>query len=189
MRKVWIAFFASLMLAMPSWVAAGSHKGEAADMQLPVGHMWKHDGLNEQKWMEMVQTYTPEQADEWKKVLDERNALRQQLNDENVKQAIKEKCKKMKKEREAALDRLIDELANQKITKEQFKQELKQLHHKKRWMTKEEKQQLHQLHEQTRQAMENNDAEAMKKLLPQWLEHMKKKNERLSQWLQEVKQG
>ncbi|KPD00241.1 hypothetical protein LR69_01531 [Geobacillus sp. BCO2] len=66
-------------------------------MQLPVGHMWKHDGLNEQKWMEMVQTYTPEQADEWKKVLDERNALRQQLNDENVKQAIKEKVQKDEK--------------------------------------------------------------------------------------------
>lgn len=95
----------------------------------------------------------------------------------------------MKKEREAAFDRLIDQLANKKITKEQFKQELKQLHKMKRWMTKEEKQQLHQLHEQTRQAMENNDQEAMKKLLPQWLEHMKKKNERLAKWLQEVKQG
>ncbi|ESU72831.1 hypothetical protein T260_06230 [Geobacillus thermopakistaniensis] len=189
MRKLWVAFFASLVLAMPSWVSARSHAGGGADVHLPVGHMWKHEGLDEQKWMEMVQKYTPEQEEEWKKVLDERNALRQQLNDENVKQAIKEKCKKMKKEREAALDRLIDQLVDKKITKEQFKKEWKQLHKKKQRMTKEEKQQLHLLHEQTRQAMENNDQEAMKKLLPQWLDHMKKKNERLAKWLQEVKQG
>ncbi|OQP05644.1 hypothetical protein B1690_12360 [Geobacillus sp. 46C-IIa] len=187
MKNVWLAFFASLVLVMPSWVAAGHH--EAVNVHLPVGHMWKHGALDEQKWMEMVQTYTPEQAGEWKKVLDERNALREQFKDKKVKQAMKEKHKQLKKEREAALDRLIDQLADKKITKEQFKQELKQLHKKKRWMTKEEKKQLHMLHEQTRQAMENNDQEAMKKLLPQWLEYMKKENERLAKCLQEVKQG
>ncbi|NNV06543.1 hypothetical protein [Geobacillus sp. C56-T2] len=187
MKNVWLAFFASLVLAMPSRVAAGHH--EIGHLPLPVGHMWKHGALDEQKWMEMVQTYTPEQAGEWKKVLDERNALREQFKDEKVKRAMKEKYKQMKKEREAKLDRLIDQLADKKITKEQFKQELKQLRKKKHWMTKEEKKRLHMLHEQTRQAMENNDQEAMKKLLPQWLDYMRKDNERLAKCLQEVKQG
>ncbi|MFC0297662.1 hypothetical protein [Geobacillus jurassicus] len=189
MKRVWLAFFTALALAMPSTVAAVGQSGEAVDVRMPAGHMWKHGALDEQKWLEMVQTYTPEQADEWKKVLEERKALRQQLDDEQVKQAIKEKCKQMKKEREAALDRLIDQLADKKITKDEFKQELKQLHKKKRWMTKEEKQRLHMLHEHTRQAMESNNKEAMAKLLPQWLDYMKKENERLAKWLQEVKQG
>jgi len=187
MKNVWLAFVASFVLAMPSWVAAGSH--EAVNVHVPVGHIWKHGALDEQKWMEMVQTYTPEQAGEWKKVLDERNTLREQFKDETVKQAMKEKYKQMKKEREAALDQLLDQFAAKKITKEQFKKELKQLHKKNHWMTKEEKKQLHMLHEQTRQAMENNDQEAMKKLLPQWLEYMKKENERLAKCLQEVKRG
>ncbi|TCJ94745.1 UNVERIFIED_ORG: hypothetical protein BDK47_12837 [Anoxybacillus amylolyticus] len=188
-KNVWLAFFTALVLTMPSTVAAAGQNGEAVDVHMPAGHMWKHRALDEQKWMEMVQTYTPEQIGEWKKVLEERKTLRQQLDDEKVKRAIKAHCKQMKKEREAALDRLIDQLADKKITKEQFKQELKQLHKKKRWMTKEEKQRLHMLHEQTRQAMENNDKEAMAKLLPQWLDHMKKENERLAKWLQEVKEG
>nr|WP_216366490.1 hypothetical protein [Geobacillus sp. BMUD] len=174
---------------MPSSVSAVSQNDAAVDVHMPIGHGWKYGMLDEQKWLDMVQTYTPEQVDEWKKVLEERTALRQQMDDEKVKQAIKKKCKQMKKEREAALDRLIDQLADKKITKEQFKEELKQLHKKKRWMTKEEKQRLHMLHEQTRQAMESNDKKAMAKLLPQWLDHMKKENERLAKWLQEVKEG
>jgi Glu-tRNA(Gln) amidotransferase subunit E-like FAD-binding protein len=196
MRKTWISFLTALMLAIPTVVLAANRdsnsaqQGSAIEANHPMGHehMFKHGKLDEQKWMEIVKRYTPDQADEWKKVLDERKQLRAKLQDEQVKKALKAKCEEMKKKREAALDQLIDRFANKKITKEQFKQELKQLHKKKKWMSKEEKQKLRELHHKTYEAMKANDKAALAALLPQWLEHMKKENERLAKWIQEATQ-
>ncbi|NUK31664.1 hypothetical protein HT574_16730 [Parageobacillus sp. VR-IP] len=199
MKKTWISFLTVLMLTIPAGVLAANPDSNSAQQGSIVkanhamehsfaGHMFKHGELDEQKWMGIVKQYTPDQADEWKKVLNERKQLRAKLQDEQVKKALKAKCKEMKQKREQALDRLIDRLANQEITKEQFKQELKQLHKKKKWMSKEEKQKLRELHHKTYEAMKENDKEALAELLPQWLKHMKKENERLAEWIQEATQ-
>jgi Glu-tRNA(Gln) amidotransferase subunit E-like FAD-binding protein len=199
MRKTWISFLTALMLAIPTGVLAANQatdstqQGSVIKANHAMGHsffehMFKHGKLDEQKWMEIVKRYTPDQVDEWKKVLNERKQLRAKLQDEQVKKALKAKCREMKQKREQALDRLIDRFANKKITKEQFKKELKQLHKRKKWMSKEEKQKLRELHHQTYKAMKENDKEAMARLLPQWLEHMKKENERLAKWIQEATQ-
>ncbi|MCG6177824.1 hypothetical protein JEG43_07080, partial [Anoxybacillus sp. LAT_35] len=115
-------------------------------------------------------------------------ALRKQIQDEQVKRALKAKCEEIKKKREVAFDQLIDRLANKEITREQFKQEWKKLHKKKKWMSKEEKQKIRELHHKTYEAMKENDKEALAAILPQWLEHMKKENERLAKWIQEATQ-
>jgi uncharacterized protein YgfB (UPF0149 family) len=199
MKKTWIAFLTALVLTIPAGALAAnrdfssSQQGSIVESNHVIehsftGHMFKHGELDEQKWMGIVKQYTPDQADEWKKVLNERKQLRAKLQDEQVKKALKAKCKEMKKKREQALDRLIDRLANKEITKEQFKQELKQLHKKKKWMSKEEKQKLRELHEKTYKAMKENDKKAMTMLLPQWLEHMEQENKRLAKWIQEATQ-
>jgi hypothetical protein len=198
-KKVWISFLTALILAIPTGVLAANRDSNSAQQGSIVeanhamdhsfaGHMFKHGELDEQKWMGIVKQYTPDQVDEWQKVLDERKELRKQMQDKQVKKALKAKCEEMKKKREAALDQLIDRLANKEITKEQFKKELKQLHKKKKWMSKEEKRKLRELHYKTYEAMKENDKNAMTMLLPQWLEHMKTENERLAKWIQEATQ-
>jgi uncharacterized membrane protein len=195
MKRMWISFAVVMMFIIPTGAFAAHEKttfeqGNAEEVmgQAFAGHMFKHGELDEQKWMEIVRKYTPDQANEWQKVLDERKALRKQMQDEQVKRALKAKCEEMKKKREAAFDQLIDRLANKEITKEQFKQEWKKLHKKKKWMSKEEKQKIRELHHKTYKAMKENDKAALAALLPQWLEHMKKENERLAKWIQEATQ-
>jgi uncharacterized membrane protein len=194
MKKMWLSFAIVMMLIIPTGAFAVHENANVKQQETEAighvlaGHMFKHGELDEQKWMKIVRQYTPDQADEWQKVLNERKTLRKQMQDEQVKKALKAKCKEMKKKREAALDQLIDRFANKEITKEQFKQELKQLHKRKKWMSKEEKQKLRKLHYQTYEAMKENDKNAMAMLLPQWLEHMKKENERLAKWIQEATQ-
>ncbi|WP_143416097.1 hypothetical protein [Geobacillus sp. E263] len=195
MKRMWISFAVVMMFIIPTGAFAAHEKttfeqgnAEEVMVQAFAGHMFKHGELDEQKWMEIVRKYTPDQANEWQKVLDERKALRKQMQDEQVKRALKAKCEEMKKKREAAFDQLIDRLANKEITKEQFKQEWKKLHKKKKWMSKEEKQKIRELHHKTYEAMKENDKEALAAILPQWLEHMKKENERLAKWIQEATQ-
>jgi hypothetical protein len=194
MKKMWLSFVAVMMLIIPPEAFAAHEKANVKQQDTEVighvlaGHMLKHGELDEQKWMEIVRQYTPNQADEWQKVLNERKALRKQMQDEQVKKALKAKCEEMKRKREAALDQLIDRFASKKISKKQFKKELKQLHKKKKWMSKEEKQKLRELHHKTYKAMKENDRKAMTMLLPQWLEHMKKENKRLAKWIQEATQ-
>jgi hypothetical protein len=193
MKKMWLSFVAVMMLIIPTDAFAAHEKANVKQQDTEVighvlaGHMFKHGELDEQKWMEIVRQYTPDQADEWQKVLNERKALRKQMQDEQVKKALKAKCEEMKRKREAALDQLIDRFASKKISKKQFKKELKQLQ-KKKWMSKEEKQKLRELHHKTYKAMKENDRKAMTMLLPQWLEHMKKENKRLAKWIQEATQ-
>jgi uncharacterized protein YgfB (UPF0149 family) len=194
MKKMWLSFVAVMMLIIPTDAFAAHEKANVKQQDTEVighvlaGHMFKHGELDEQKWMEIVRQYTPDQADEWQKVLNERKALRKQMQDEQVKKALKAKCEEMKRKREAALDQLIDRFASKKISKKQFKKELKQLHKKKKRMSKEEKQKLRELHHKTYKAMKENDRKAMTMLLPQWLEHMKKENKRLAKWIQEATQ-
>jgi uncharacterized membrane protein len=194
MKKMWLSFVAVMMLIIPTDAFAAHEKANVKQQDTEVighvlaGHMFKHGELDEQKWMQIVRQYTPDQADEWQKVLNERKALRKQMQDEQVKKALKAKCEEMKRKREAALDQLIDRFASKKISKKQFKKELKQLHKKKKWMSKEEKQKLRELHHRTYKAMKENDRKAMTMLLPQWLEHMKKENKRLAKWIQEATQ-
>lgn len=189
MKMKWLFLTAALMLMIPTGASAEQKQLDAGEgVQAFAGHMWKHGELDEQKWMEIVRKYTPDEADEWQKVLDERKALRKQMKNEQVKKALHAKCAEMKKKREAALDQLIDRLANKEITKEQFKKEWKQLHKRKKWMTKAEKQKLRELHHRTYEAMKENDKKALASLLPQWLEHMKNENERLAKWIQEATQ-
>jgi uncharacterized membrane protein len=194
MKKMWLSFVAVMMLIIPTEAFAAHEKANVKQQDTEAighvlaGHMFKHGELDEQKWMEIVRQYTPDQADEWQKVLDERKALRKQMQDEQVKKALKAKCEEMKRKREAALDQLIDRFASKEISKKQFKKELKQLHKRKKWMSKDEKQKLRELHHQTYEAMKENDKNAMTMLLPQWLEHMKKENERLAKSIQEATQ-
>ncbi|MED4904642.1 hypothetical protein [Parageobacillus thermoglucosidasius] len=189
MKTRWLFLAAALMLMLPTGTLAAQRAHDmGTDAQAFAGHMLEHGELSEQKWMEIVKKYTPDDAKEWQKVLDERKALKKQLQNEQVKKALDAKRAEMKKKREAAFDRLIDRLANKEITKEQFKNEWKLLHKRKGWMTKTEKQKLRELHHQTYEAMKENDKEALASLLPQWLEHMKKENERLAKWIQEAKQ-
>lgn len=189
MKTRWISLAAALMLMIPTGALAAQRQHDmGVDAQAFAGHMLEHGELDEQKWMEIVKKYTPDDADEWQKVLDERRTLRKQMQNEQVKKALHAKRAEMKKKREAALDRLIDRLANKEITKEQFKKEWKQLHKRKRWMTKAEKQKLRELHHRTYEAMKENDKEALASLLSQWLGHMKKENERLAKWIQEATQ-
>lgn len=194
MKKMWLSFVAVMMLIIPTEAFAAHEKANVKQQDTEAighvlaGHMFKHGELDEQKWMEIVRQYTPDQADEWQKVLDERKALRKQMQDEQVKKALKAKCEEMKRKREAALDQLIDRFASKEISKKQFKKELKQLHKRKKWMSKDEKQKLRELHHQTYEAMKEKDKNAMTMLLPQWLEHMKKENERLAKSIQEATQ-
>jgi uncharacterized membrane protein len=194
MKRMWISFAIVMMFIIPTGAFAAHEKTTFNQWDVEVmeqafsEHIFKHGELDEQKWMKIVRKYTPNQADEWQKVLDERKALRKQMQDEQVKRALKAKCEEMKQKREAALDQLIDRLANKEITKEQFKQEWKQLHKWKKWMSKEEKQKIRELHYKTYKAMKENDKAALAALLPQWLEHMKKENERLAKWIQEATQ-
>ncbi|WP_374719221.1 hypothetical protein [Parageobacillus toebii] len=194
MKKMWLSFVAVMMLIIPTEAFAAHEKANVKQQDTEAighvlaGHMFKHGELDEQKWMEIVRQYTPDQADEWQKVLDERKALRKQMQDEQVKKALKAKCEEMKRKREAALDQLIDRFASKEISKKQFKKELKQLHKRKKWMSKDEKQKLRELHHQTYEAMKEKDKNAMTMLLQQWLEHMKKENERLAKSIQEATQ-
>ncbi|KXG10889.1 hypothetical protein AT864_00757 [Anoxybacillus sp. P3H1B] len=189
MKMRWIFWVLALMLMLPTGALAEQREpGMAAGARAFAGHMFKHGELDEQKWLEIVKKYTPNQAAEWQKILNERKELRKQLQSEEVQKALQAKHAEMKKKREAEFDQLIDRLANKEITKQQFKKEWKKLHKHKRWMTKAERQKLYKLHHQTHEAMKKNDQQALSSLLPQWLEHMKKENERLAKWIQEATQ-
>ncbi|OQM47333.1 hypothetical protein B6A27_01440 [Anoxybacillus sp. UARK-01] len=189
MKMRWIFWVLALMLMLPTGALAEQREpGMAAGARAFAGHMFKHGELDEQKWLEIVKKYTPNQAAEWQKVLNERKELRKQLQSEEVQKALHTKHAEMKKKREAEFDQLIDRLANKEITKQQFKKEWKKLYKHKRWMTKAERQKLYKLHHQTHEAMQKNDQQALASLLPQWLEHMKKENERLAKWIQEATQ-
>jgi hypothetical protein len=140
----------------------------------------------------LVKQYTPENVKEWKEAIDKRQALLKELRDLNPKEMLKEKRDEIIKEREAKLDELLDQLVSGKITKEEFKQKLKEARDHRREQLKQWKDDIEkerELHKQFREAVKSKDKKAIVQLLPKLLEHLKAENEKLAQMIEKMKQN
>jgi hypothetical protein len=216
MKKKWIPVALATMVAIPT-AAFAAEKGGTEDVQVPEkvesfieatpilngGHFIKHLGMDEQqeqKLLELVEKYAPESKEEWQQTIDERQALLKELRELNPKEMLKEKRDEIIKEREAKLDELLDQLVSGEITKEEFKEKLKEAWDNRKellqqWkdeklpIAKEVVEKERELHQQFRKAVESEDAEALAKLLPKFLEHLKAENERLAQMIENMKQN
>jgi hypothetical protein len=213
MKKKWIPVALATMIAIPT-AAFAAEKGGATDVQVPKKfenfleatpilkahgkfgkHFVKHLQMNEQqeqKLLELVKQYTPGNVKEWQEAIDKRQALLKELRDLNPKEMLKEKRDEIIKEREAKLDELLNQLVSGKITKEEFKQKLKEArdHRKeqlKQWKDDIEKER--ELHKQFREAVKSKDKKAIAGLLPKLLEHLKAENEKLAQMIEKMKQN
>lgn len=198
-KKKWIPAVLAAILTIPTaaFAADTEVKTEKPSIVTEVsslighafgGHMFKHGAMDEQKWLEIVKQYTPDQVDEWQKAINERKALWKQLNTEQVKKGIKAKREKMKKEREAAFDKLIDQLVNKEITKEQFKQQLKELKTANKWLPQASMKETRELRKQLHKAIKEKDRDAIATLLPKWLKHIQAENQRLAQLIKDATQ-
>jgi hypothetical protein len=221
MKKKWIPVALATMVAIPT-AAFAAEKGGAEDVQVPEkverfieatpilkahgkfgGHFIKHLGMDEQQeqeLLELVEKYAPESKEEWQQTIDERQALLKELRELNPKDFLKEKRDEIIKEREAKLDELLDQLVSGEITKEEFKEKLKEAwnnrkEHLQQWkdeklpIAKEVVEKERELHQQFREAVESEDKEALAELLPKFLEHLKAENERLAQMIEKMKQN
>lgn len=221
MKKKWIPVALATMIAIPT-AAFAAEKGGAEDVQVPTKvenfleatpilkahgkfgkHFVKHLQINEQqeqKLLELVKQYAPEHVNEWQQTIDKRQALLKELRDLNPKEMLKEKREAIIKEREAKLDELLNQLVSGKITKEEFKQKLKEARDRgkeqlKQWKdenlpaAKEDIQKERELHNQFREAVESKDEKAIAELLPKLLEHLKVENEKLAQMIEKMKQN
>ncbi|WP_052659528.1 hypothetical protein [Bacillus alveayuensis] len=217
MKKKWLPAALVAMIAIPTAAFATETK-VTEDVQIPNqlestpilkghgrfgGHFMKHFGMDEeqeQKLLTLVEKYAPESKEEWQQTIDKRQALLKELRELNPKEMLKEKQDEIIKEREAKLDELLDQLAAGEITKEEFKEKLKeawdnrkerlqQWKNEKLSITKEFVEKERELHKQFREALESEDKEALAELLPKFLEHLKVENERLAQMLENMKQN
>lgn len=221
MKKKWIPVALATMIAIPT-AAFAAEKVGAEDVQVPkkfenfleatpilkdYGKLGKHFVKNlqmneqqEQRLLELVKQYAPEDVKEWQQTIDKRQALVKELRDLNPREMLKEKREAIIKEREAELDELLNQLVSGKITKEEFKQKLKEArdHRKeqlKKWKdenlpaVKEDIEKERELHKQFREAVESKDEKAIAELLPKFLEHLKAENERLAQVIEKIKQN
>jgi len=144
-----------------------------------------HGRTKKQKLIKLAEKYTPQHSDELKKTLAEHETLLKQLRELKSTGVMKKKHEEMIKQREAKLDKLLDQLVEGKITKEEFKKELRAdwQKHKKQWQEKRE------FYQQFRQAIESENKEALTQLIPKFVENLKLKNEKLTKMIEQVKQN
>jgi Glu-tRNA(Gln) amidotransferase subunit E-like FAD-binding protein len=221
MKKKWIPVALATMITIPTAAFAAetgatespqvSEKVEKFVEATPIlkahgkfgGHFIKHLGMDEQqeqKLLELVKKYDPESTEEWQKTIDERQELLAELRELNPKDFLKEKREEIIKEREAKLDELLDQLVSGKITKEEFKQKLKEARDNrkeqlKQWkdeklpIAKEVVEKERELHKQFREAVKSEDEKAIVELLPKFLEHLQTENDRLAQIIEKIKEN
>jgi hypothetical protein len=118
----------------------------------------------QEKFMETVNKYAPDLADDFKNAFAERKELKEQLKSRH--DAMKQK-----------IDAIREDVKNGKITKEQAKNELDKLGFKKERANKAKRD--FSLHKQFKQAVDAKDEAKIKELLPQLLTDLQQKNQAL----------
>jgi len=192
MKKLMVAVLAA-MIAIPT-AALAAEKGGAEQVNTSIqggqnlkghGKCPYMDEQKKQKLIKLAEKYTPQHSDELKKTLAEHETLLKQLRELKSTGVMKKKHEEMIKQREAKLDKLLDQLVEGKITKEEFKKELRAdwQKHKKQWQEKRE------FYQQFRQAIESENKEALTQLIPKFVENLKLKNEKLTKMIEQVKQN
>jgi hypothetical protein len=155
-------------------------------------HFAKHLQINQKKEQELLQLaekYAPERTNDLRQAIEKRRSLLKEMQALNPK----EKHEKMLKEREAKLDALLDQLTSGKITKEQFKQKLKE-HEKQRFKQWKNKhlaaaKENREFHQRFREALRTKNEAEMAKLFPQFIQHLQAENQRLEKLIENMKQS
>ncbi|WP_027410751.1 hypothetical protein [Anoxybacteroides tepidamans] len=215
MKKKMIAMALATIVAIPTAAFAAenqaSKKLENALEKAPLlraegkfaHHFAKHLQMSEQKEQKLLQIakkYAPKYVSDLQQTIDKRQELLKEWRALKPKEIWKEKREELMKEREAKLDELLDQLTSGKITKEEFKQKLKEAREQrkeqlKQWkekqlpMAKEAAEKEREFRKQFREAIKTNNEKEIAKLLPQFIQHLQAGNQKLEKLIQTMKQN
>jgi hypothetical protein len=144
----------------------------------------------EKNVLSVVNRYAPESEKAWQNVIDERQELMKQLRDIGRKER-----QVMMNEKNKKIDELLDQLVDGKISKDQFKQQLKQMTDSEREQFKQWKNQMfstlkalakndQQWQQQLRQAVKSSDKETITDILSKSLTQLQNGNNQLKQFIE-----
>jgi hypothetical protein len=144
----------------------------------------------EKNILSVVNQYASESVEAWQKAIDERQELMKKLRDMGRKQR-----QEMINEKNKKIDELLDQLVDGKISKDQFKQQLKQMTDSEREQFKQWKDKVfstlkalaendRQWQQQLRQAVKSSDKEVITDMLSKSLTQLQNGNNQLKQFIE-----